>query len=204
MSRIEIKEKAKEMIRGKKWYIWKPLIIFCLIGTLVSIIGTTLDAIFNTNIIILSICDSIFSIISSIFMVGYTYYCLSFARGQEMDWKEVFNFAKEHWIVSLLSSILMGLIIFAGTILLVIPGIIAAIGLTFWAHVIADNPELKVTEVINKSWEITKGRKMEVFVFFLSFLGWALLVPLTLGILLIWLAPYMTIAEAIFYDEIRK
>lgn len=204
MNRIEIKEKAKEMIKGNKWYIWKPAIILSLIGIVFSLVGGMIDAICDTNSTFMSIFDSIFGLISVPLLVGYTYYCLAFARGQKMDWKEIFNFGKEHWAVCILASILMGLIILAGFVLLIIPGIIAAIGLTFWAHVISDNPELSTTDVIKKSWEITKGRKMEVFIFFLSFLGWIILVPLTLGILYIWLAPYMIVAEALFYNEIKK
>ena len=204
MNRIEINEKAKEMIRGNKWYIWKPAIILALIGLLFSVVGGIIDGICDTDTLYMSIFDSIYGIISIPFLVGYTYYCLAFARGQKMDWKEIFNFGKAHWVVCILASLLMALIILAGTILLIIPGIIAAIGLTFWAHVISDNPELSATDVIKTSWEITKGRKMEVFVFFLSFIGRILLTPLTLGILYIWLAPYMIVAEALFYDQIKK
>ena len=72
--------------------------------------------------------------------------------------------------------------IIGGTLLLIIPGIIAAIGLTFYTYVVADNPELDVTNALRKCWEMTLGFKMDLFVFYLSFIGWAILAPFTLGI----------------------
>ena len=35
-------------------------------------------------------------------------------------------------------------------------------------------------------------------------IGWILLVPFTLGILLIWLTPYMVIADALYYDKLKE
>ena len=89
-------------------------------------------------------------------------------------------------------------------ILLIVPGIIAALGLSLVAFVIADNPELTTTDALRKTWEITKGHKVEIFVFILSFIGWEILGCLTLGILYIWLAPYMTIASTLVYESLKK
>ncbi len=49
------------------------------------------------------------------------------------------------------------------------------------------------------------GHKMELFVLQLSFIGWALLGVLTLGILnIVYVAPYMNTSVAGFYDEVKK
>ena len=48
-----------------------------------------------------------------------------------------------------------------------------------------------------------KGHKFDLFWLFLSFIGWILLSILTLGIGLLWLAPYMYTAQAAFYEDVK-
>lgn len=203
MDRITIKQNAQKMIKGNIWYIWKPMVWLMIACFALSLIGGILDGIADTEIFS-SIMSIVVSIVSAPITVGYSFYCLGFVRGQKMDAKEVFNFAKEHWLIAILVSILAGLNIMIGMILLVIPGIIAALGLTFYSYVAADNPELSASEILRKTWEITKGYKWDLFIFFLSFLGWVILAPFTLCILYIWLIPYMTIAEVLVYESLKK
>ena len=42
------------------------------------------------------------------------------------------------------------------------------------------------------------------FVFILSFIGWIILSPFTLFLLFIWLVPYMSVADAIYYDKLKE
>ena len=49
-----------------------------------------------------------------------------------------------------------------------------------------------------------KGYKADYFVFMLSFLGWILLGVLTLGILYIWLYPYMETAKILYYEKLKE
>ena len=48
-----------------------------------------------------------------------------------------------------------------------------------------------------------RGHKLELFLLRLSFIGWIILGIFTLGILYIWLAPYMSVAQAEFYERIK-
>ena len=203
MDRITIKQNAQKMIKGNLWYIWKPMVWLMIACFVISLVGVILDGITKTEVFS-SILSVVVSIASTPIAVGYSFYCLGFVRGNKMDAKEVFNFAKEHWLISLLVSILAALNVMIGMILLVIPGIIAALGLTFYSYVAADNPELSASEILAKSWEITRGYKWDLFIFFLSFLGWIILSPFSLFILYIWLIPYMTIAEVLVYESLKK
>lgn len=222
MNRVEIKNKAKQMIIGNKWYIWKPLVIIGLCIAAVELIALGLDMAFGlvkTEIveladgirftytsggIISSIVGIFTGIVSCALSVAYAKYVLSFIRGTKLTLSDVINFMKEHWVVALLVSLLVGLIVFAGMILLVIPGVIAAIGLMFYQEVCADNPEMKPTEIIKKAWNMTNGHKTELFVMSLSFIGWGMLVGFTFGLLMIWLMPYMTVSFALAYEELKK
>lgn len=82
--------------------------------------------------------------------------------------------------------------------------IIASIGLYYYKEVCADNPEMKATEIVKKSWAMTKGHKMDLFVLILSFIGWAILAGLIIGILYIRLYPYMLITITLAYEELKK
>ena len=221
MNRVEIKNKAKEMIKGNKWYIWKPMIIIGLVIALVDGIAFGLDAAFGltkettmellgtkttyTQPGIISTIVGIFTgIAGSALSVGYSYYILSFVRGKKMELKDVIDFMKKHWVIAFISGLLVGLSIVLGMILLIVPGIILTIGLMYYQEVCADNPSLKATEIVRKSWEMTKGHKMDLFVMGLSFIGWAMLTGLTFGILTIWLTPYIVVSFTLAYEEIKK
>ena len=208
MDRVAIKEQAKKMIKDNKWYIWKPLvfvelIIFAILFVIGFILGI-LKVDENTMTIIVGILSFFVGLFESAFMIGYAKYVLEFTRGNKMEWKETINYAKSHLGIAIITSLLVGLIIIGCSILLVIPGIIAAIGLMFYEEVCADNPEMKAMDIIHKSWEMTKGHKMDLFVMGLSFIGWAILASLTFGILYIWRMPYMVVAFTLAYEELKK
>ena len=57
---------------------------------------------------------------------------------------------------------------------------------------------------ITKSRIDMNGNKMALFIQHLSFLGWEILSFFTLGILSIWLQPYIIASEVIFMNEITK
>ena len=102
-------------------------------------------------------------------------------------------------MVSLISSVLIGI----GFALFIVPGIILSLGLSMASIIVIDS-DLGPIDVLKKSWEMMKGYKWNYFVFILSFLGWILLSPFTFFLLLIWLVPYMTVAEIIYYEKLKK
>ena len=208
MDRVAIKEQAKKMIRDNKWYIWKPLvlvelILFAILFVIGFILGL-LNVDGNAMKTITGILSIITGLFESAFMVGYAKYVLEFTRGNKMEWKETINYAKSHLGIAIITTILVGLIIVGCSILLVIPGIIAAIGLSFYQEVMVDNENLSAIEVIKKSWNITKGHKMDLFVLILSFIGWEILAGFTFGILYIWLFPYMQVTLVLAYESFKK
>ena len=101
----------------------------------------------------------------------------------------------------------MGLIclyVMLWTILLVIPGIIKGYSYAMASYISIDNEELSAEECVQRSIEMMKGHKMQLFLLDLSFFGWALLSILTLGIGLLWLAPYQETAHIKFYEDLKS
>jgi uncharacterized membrane protein len=67
------------------------------------------------------------------------------------------------------AEILVALILTAGFILLVIPGIIASLGLSFVTFLVVDRAARPI-EAIKESWRITKGHKWQLFLLIVSLL----------------------------------
>ncbi len=101
----------------------------------------------------------------------------------------------------LTTSILYGFIVFAGFILLVIPGIIWAVKFQFFSYLIVDK-EMGPIEALKKSSQITKGVKLNLLVFSLLLAGINILGVLALGIGLILTIPITMIATAYVYRKL--
>ncbi|MCI9084118.1 MAG: DUF975 family protein [Bacilli bacterium] len=96
--------------------------------------------------------------------------------------------------------VLFGLLLSAAIIMV---GIYLAISLSQTYFVLYDNPKMKITEVLIKSFDMMADYILEYFILVLSFAGWMILGIFTLGILYIWLIPYMLVTFALFYDKVR-
>ena len=93
----------------------------------------------------------------------------------------------------------MGLFVFLWSLLLVIPGIIAAYRYYMAPFLMAQHPEMGIREAVNESKRLMAGHKGRLFCLQLSFIGWALLAALTFGIGYLWLIPYVQTSMAAFY-----
>ena len=104
-----------------------------------------------------------------------------------------------------LVNLLQCVFIFLWALLLIVPGIIKAFAYSLVPFLLADDKykDLGYKAVLQKSEEMMNGHKMDYFVFNLSFIGWALLIPFTFGLILIWLAPYYTTAKTKFLNDIK-
>ena len=70
-------------------------------------------------------------------------------------------------------------------------------------YILADNPQMSCNDARVTSMEMMKGNKWRLFCLWFSFIGWWLLSILTLGILFLWTIPYMQVATAAFYDDLK-
>ena len=89
-------------------------------------------------------------------------------------------------------------------LLFVIPGIVKAIAYSQTFFIVAEFPHVPVTQALDISKKITRGYKTDLFVLYLSFLGWDLLCVLTLGIASLWVIPYQTMTCVNAYHALMK
>lgn len=92
---------------------------------------------------------------------------------------------------------------FTIALLLMIPGLILGLAYTMVPFILHDHPELNPVGVLRESRMMMKDHKWELFLLILSFFGWLLLCILTLGIGILWLAPYMQMTITKYYEQLR-
>ena len=90
------------------------------------------------------------------------------------------------------------------TLLLIIPGIIAAFRYSMAYYIMMDNPELSAFKALSESKRMMVGNKFQLFLLYFSFLGWFLLGVVTLGLAFLWVNPYFETAKANFYQDLKE
>jgi uncharacterized membrane protein len=134
--------------------------------------------------------------------LGITIFSLNIARDKELKVEQLFEGFENFW-TSVGAYILMLIFILLWSILLIIPGIIAAISYSMTFLIIAEDESIDAIEALKKSKEIMYGHKWKYFCLMLRFIGWALICILTLGIGFIWLLPYVQVTTVKFYEDIQ-
>lgn len=95
---------------------------------------------------------------------------------------------------------LRDLFTFLWALLLIVPGIIKSYEYRMIPYLLAENPELTVSEAFGMTKKIMDGNKMDTFVLDLSFFPWILLAAMTCGILsVVYVAPYMALTNTELY-----
>ncbi len=131
--------------------------------------------------------DIISIIIAGPMTVGLTGFSLSLARKQEARFEQIFDGFKK----------------FQVALLLIVPGVIAAFSCAMAYYILAGNDSIGPLEAISRSKEMMQGNKWKLFCLSVRFLGWAVVCVLTLGIGFLWVLPYMSVALARFYDDLK-
>lgn len=154
-------------------------------------------------LLITSIGNNFMIIIGGPFQTGYSFFSLKLLRGQKAEIEQLFdgfnNFAN-----TFVAYLLVMLFTLLWTLLLIVPGIIAAIRYSQTFFILADNPKLKGNEARKQSMAMMQGYKWKYFCLCWRFVGWALLSILTLGIGFLFLFPYMHVSFAGFYEDIKS
>ncbi len=141
-------------------------------------------------------------IISGPLALGFVIFSISISRNQEAKLEQIFQ-GFSNFGTALGAYLLMLIFILLWTLLLIVPGIIAAISYSMTFYIIADDNSIAAKEAIDKSKKMMDGYKWKFFCLGLRFFGLALLCVLTLGIGFLWLFPYIQVTVAKFYDDIK-
>ena len=146
--------------------------------------------------------DTLLNMVSIILSAGYLLYLINNAHGTEPVTANLLDGFGLWWRILIL-NLLTGVLIFLWSLLLVIPGIVAAYKYRMATYLLLTRPEYSLTDCLRESKDMMDGHKWEMFVLDLSFLGWLLLgmVPILGWLLYIWILPYMQTTSILFYDQ---
>lgn len=92
---------------------------------------------------------------------GCSWVYLKAARGESFKVQDIF-FAYQSFGNIFLANVLVFLIVGAGFVLLIVPGIIFACKLSFVPYLVMDE-KMEATEAVKKSWNMTKGHAGTIF-----------------------------------------
>ncbi len=222
-----IKLNARQFIRGRLWLFWSLLIVVALIETVLNYIpqilfGGKLNALQgyitgNPDAIPKEInfgaigwyyaISALITIILIPLNIGVAQNVLAWTRGENVNkWKVLFGgfSSAKTYFKQVGTTVLCYILCALWAILLIVPGIIKAIGYSFYPFIMRDEPDLSVWQTLKKSDEMLKGYKGKLVLMYLSFIGWFIVGAFTFGILYVWLTPYVMTSKTMFYDEVRR
>jgi len=187
-----LRQMARESLKGK-WNIVVPtfLVYFIIVGV-IEYLGEQAPIL---NVLTI--------IVSGPIVLGISIFSLNIGRNKDAKIEQLFE-GFRNFGTSILAYVLMVLFIILWTILLIIPGIIAAISYSMTFFIIAEDETIGAYDALKKSKEMMNGHKWKFFCLGFSFFGWFLLSIFTLGIGLLWLAPYVNVSYVKFYDDIKE
>ncbi|MDD5907229.1 MAG: DUF975 family protein [Clostridia bacterium] len=140
-------------------------------------------------------------ILGSVISLGYARFNLDLIDGREPELNVLFS-DFHRFGTAFLARLLMSLYILLWSLLLIIPGIMAAYSYAMTPYILAENPDMTAGEAIARSKALMAGNRWRLFCLQFSFIGWNILAGLTLGIGNLWLTPYTQAAEAAFYRDL--
>lgn len=199
MTRAETKKWAKLKIKGKMWNV----LGVSLIAGLINGISTTTSSESDIGVLIIELIISfVCGILAMIIDVGLIRWMTNFINDKETKIEILFSKFKD-WKQVTMVFIHQFAMVLLYTLLLIIPGMIKALGYSLVPYILANDSNMGSDEVLKLSEKMMKGHKMDLFIFSLSFIGWHLLAIFTLGILEIWIIPYQETATTKYLLDIK-
>ena len=219
IDRRALKREAKLSMRSRKPSIFGIMLVFLIIQLVLQLLTEKLqfpglsfaeiaaaygdDAAFlrllniaeNRNFVS-RLLETLLNLFTIVLSAGFTGACLNVSRNAPGGLGDLFDafgiFFKVIWL-NIVESVFIAL----WSLLLIVPGIIAAYRYSMAMFILLDDPDKGVMACIRESKTMTMGHKGELFVLDLSFIGWLLLS--VIPFVSIYTIPFMTVAKANYY-----
>ena len=196
--RSELKQNAKDQLKNN----WGLAIGIIIVWTLISSIPNLLVEIDSESFAISIIIPIITLVITGPLTIGQCKFFINLANRSNPKFSDLW-YGFNNMLRAIGVTLLVGVIVFIGTILFIIPGIILAFMYSQVYYIMAENPEMSIMNCLKESSRIMKGHKMDLFILELSFIGWGILMVITLGIAGLYVLPYYNATLTNFYLEIK-
>lgn len=140
-------------------------------------------------------------LVSSTFALGLAKIYLRFRDGEKPIFENLFDgLARLH--VYIAAMIILSIAVVMGLILLIVPGIIFLLRLWFVGFVVVDE-KVGPLEAIQRSWDMTRGYTMDLFLLFILLVGLNILGLVCLVVGLLATVPISGLALAYIYRHLK-
>ena len=135
--------------------------------------------------------------------LGLCFFFLNLVKGKETRFELLFEGFKPLLTVLLAYAIITALTVI-GLILLIVPGIVVALGFSMTYYVIAEDPEISFQTALEQSWKLTDGYKMELLELNLRFIPWYLLGLLCFIVGVFAVVPWHNTTLTLYYQYLKE
>lgn len=162
--------------KSQLWILAGLLIGYCILSFTLAAFAMPMQSSIIGKVIV----NVISALFSFLFSLGYLKNIFQALDGEEPQFSAYGQQAKN--ILSyFFASLIMGIVVMAGCLFFIIPGIYLALRLQFFlAFIIEENAG--IIESLHRSWEITKGQVMPLFILALVMIGIVILGCILFGI----------------------
>lgn len=141
--------------------------------------------------------------VMSVLGVGEAGAFLKVYRGEQIQVSDLFS-GFSNYAHNLAGMLWMYLFTVLWSCLFLIPGIVKAVAYSFTPYLLKEYPGIAATDAIKISMKMTDGHKDEIFLMYLSFIGWWLLSIPTLRLLgILYVYPYYEVSVAGLYEKYK-
>lgn len=193
-----LKRTSLDILRGKWWQLI-GMVILCVGFTLIPAYIGPGDGMLSLKWDGLAIL-LLFLLAPAI--TGWEWMILDVVRGNSPSVRTMFQPFGDMYLRYVRVNMLLIVFTLLWTLLFVVPGIIKGLAYSLTPYLLFDRPDLRPLEAITESRRLMAGHKWRAFKLILSFIGWWLLVLLTLGLAILYVQPYFSSAYAQFYLQI--
>lgn len=194
---------AMDHLFRKSWEAFRknPVLI---VGVLVvySLITNGLPALLGQESVLGRIVQLIIFIINGPLLAGAYFVALRLVRGDSVEFAQMFEgfqvFGKAFGVF-----FLYGAAVVIGLMLLIVPGVIAAVGLMPAVFLVLDG-DAGVIDTLKRAWAMTTGYRIKIFLVFLAVLGLNLLGVLALVIGVFLTGAFSMLLIASVYEELNQ
>jgi uncharacterized membrane protein len=184
----DIMTSARAALKGK---IGTPMAVFVVYGVITIGLGSIPVVGWLANILI-----------SGSLTLGLYIVFLAIMRGNQVHFNMLFD-GFSSFGNALAAYLVTCIFVALWALLLIVPGIIAALGYSQTFFIMADNKDIDGLTAMRKSKQIMNGYKGKLFCLGCRFIGWFLLGVITIGIGFLWIGPYFLASLAKFYDDLK-
>ncbi|MBC5631994.1 hypothetical protein [Parabacteroides hominis] len=155
--------------KSQIWVLVGLFIGYFILSMIISIFGMPAQGSMVGKVIVYLISAAI----SSAFMLGYIKNLFQTMDGEEPQFS-AYGQQSRKIVTYFIASLIMGIVVTIGTFLLIVPGIYLGIRLQFYAAYIVEE-DCGIIESLQKSWNLTQGQVMPLFLLILAMIGIAII-----------------------------